>query len=54
MKLYIKQGIFSFNTFFNVFDENKNIKYNVQGKLFSLGEKFTIYNKNGEEKAYIT
>lgn len=48
MKLYIKQKIFSWFDSYNVFDENRNIVYTVQGRL-AWGHKLVIYDVNGEE-----
>lgn len=52
MKLYIKQNLISLNESFKVFDEDNSVKYEVEGKLISIGHKFTIY-KNKKEVAYI-
>lgn len=49
MKLYIIQRFLSLNDSFQVLDENEQVKYNVEGKIFSLGRKFSIYNLNGKE-----
>lgn len=52
MKLYVKQKFLSLNASFNIWDENNQEKYNVEGKLISLGRQFTIYKK-GEKIAFI-
>lgn len=53
MKLYIKKQIFSMRNHFNVYDEQEQEKFSVQGKLFSLGAKLTIYDWHDHEVAYI-
>lgn len=48
MKLLFKQKIFSWFDSYNIYDEDDNIYFKVEGKL-SLGHKFIIYDKNGNE-----
>ncbi|MDE6029436.1 MAG: LURP-one-related family protein [Clostridiales bacterium] len=48
MKLCIKQKIFSWFDGYNVYDENDNIVYKVEGRL-AWGHKLVIYDANGAE-----
>lgn len=48
MKLCIKQKIFSWFDSYNVYDENNNIVYKVQGRL-AWGHKLVIYDADGDE-----
>ena len=53
MKLYLKQKVFSFSDKYDVFDENENVIYNGEAKLFSFGAKIRLLDNMGEEKFYI-
>lgn len=48
MKLIIKQKILSWFDSYNVYDENDNVVFNIQGKL-SWGHKLVIYDTAGVE-----
>lgn len=45
--LILDQKRYTFKESFNVYDENKNIKYVVKGKLLSSTHKLAVYNNNG-------
>lgn len=51
--LYIKQKVFSWGDKFNIYDENGDERYRVQGEVFSLGKKLHIYDLNDVEVGYI-
>lgn len=53
MKLYIRKKIASIKDVFNIYDENENEKYQVQGKVFSIGAKLTVSTIDGSEVAFI-
>ena len=53
MKLYIKQRVFTWGDRFNVMDEGGDIRYTVEGQVFSLGKKLRIYDCHDREVAYI-
>jgi uncharacterized protein YxjI len=53
MKLYIKQRVFSFGDKFDIYDENGNERYCVQGEVFTFGKKLHLYSLGGDELAYI-
>lgn len=53
MKLYIKQKVFSWKDKFNITDAEQNPVYYCEGKFFSVGKKFYVQNKEGDELAYI-
>ena len=48
MKLIIKQKILSWFDSYNVYDENDNVVFNIQGKM-SWGHKLIIYDAAGTE-----
>ena len=49
MQLLIKQRVFSWGEKFNVYDEAQQVKYYVQGEVFTLTRRLHIYNANGSE-----
>ncbi len=53
MKYYIKEKVFSIGDKFNIFDEDENTLFKVEGKVFSLGNKLRIYDAYNNEAAYI-
>ncbi len=53
MNLYIKQRIFSIGDKYDICDEEQNSVYFCQGEVFTLGNKLHLYNKEGEEVAFI-
>ncbi|MHC5229052.1 LURP-one-related/scramblase family protein [Enterococcus sp. LJL99] len=53
MKLYVRKKIASIKDVFNIYDENENEKYHVQGKVFSFGAKLTVSTTEGSEVAFI-
>ncbi|MGO4937773.1 LURP-one-related/scramblase family protein [Fundicoccus sp. Sow4_H7] len=50
MKLYMEQKIFSFKEDFNVFDENRNPVYHVEGNLFAFARQMRIYDASTQEE----
>ena len=42
MNLYIKQHIFTWGDKFSVYDEAGNVKYNVEGEIFTWGKKLHL------------
>lgn len=53
MRFIVTQKIFSFADSFIIHDENQRPVYKVEGRLFSFGNKLTIYNMSGGEAVYI-
>ncbi|UUX33620.1 LURP-one-related/scramblase family protein [Fundicoccus culcitae] len=54
MQLYMEQKMFSFKQDFDVFDEDGQPVYHVEGKMFSFGRQMTIYDaKTHSELAFI-
>lgn len=53
MRYLIKEKIFSFADRFTIEDNQGYPRYEVVGKLLSLGNKLKLYNKTGEELIYI-
>lgn len=53
MKLFIKQKVLSFKDKFTVKNEAGADKYNVEGKLISVGKKLRVTDSTGNEVAYI-
>ncbi|MBQ9562854.1 MAG: LURP-one-related family protein [Lachnospiraceae bacterium] len=49
MQLRIKQRVFSWADKFDIYDENDQVKYTVQGEFFSFGRRLHIYDTYGEE-----
>ena len=50
MKLRIKQRIFTLTDNFHVYDEDGEIRYEVEAEFFSLGHHFHVYDKQtGQE-----
>ena len=52
MKLYFKRRLFSWFDSFDIFDEEGNTVYTVEGKL-AWGHKLVIYGKGGQEIARV-
>ena len=42
MHLYIKQKVLTLRDRFQVYDDNEQAKYNVEGKFISIGKKLRI------------
>jgi len=53
MALCIRERIFSWSEKYDVYDENQNVLYSVEGEVFSLGHRIHIYNAKGEEVAFV-
>lgn len=53
MVLYIKQRVFSFGDKYNVFNEQEQPIFAVQGQIFSFGAKIHVYDLAGNELYYI-
>ncbi len=53
MKLYIKQKVISLIDKFNIYDENGNEAYWVEGEVFSIGKKLDLFDKDNNHKAHI-
>ena len=52
MKFYIKQKVFSLKDNFNVYDQNEQPVYTVEGQFFSLKNKLTLKDANGNNLLY--
>lgn len=53
MDLYIRQKVFSIGDKYNVYDIHQNLRYQVQGQLFSFGAKLSLCDLAGQELLYI-
>ena len=53
MKLYMKQKVFSWRDQFKVWDEANNVRYIVEGELFTLGKRLHVYDSQSRELAFI-
>jgi len=53
MKLYIQQRIFSIGDKYDVFDEHQNVRYIVEGKVFSIGAQLSIMDYTGKPLYFI-
>ena len=53
MKLYVNEKIFSLHNKFYVKDENDMDVYEISSKVFSIGDKTTINDMQGNKVAYI-
>ncbi len=49
MNYYIKQHVLSFNSKFDILDEQGNQQYFVEGKFFKFPKQFSLYDSNGRE-----
>ena len=52
-KLYIKQKVFSFGDKYNIYNENGQAVFSVQGEVFTFGAKIHMYDTTGNEVYYI-
>ncbi len=53
MKLYMKQKVFSWKDRFTIKDASGEDRYSVEGQMISLGKKLHVYDRNGEEVAFV-
>lgn len=53
MKLYMRQKVFSWGDKFSICDEAENVRYYVEGQVFTLGKKLRLYDPTGEERCFI-
>ena len=53
MKLYMKQKVFSWGDKFRIADEYGNIRYYVEGEVFTLGKKLHLLDAGGRELMFI-
>ena len=53
MRYIIKEKIFSFSNKFQIKSMDGVGRYEVVGKFFSMGDKLKVYDRSGEERAYI-
>ncbi len=53
MKLYIQQRLFSFRDRFDIYDENYEPVYSVEGELFSLTHNLHVYDADNNEAAFL-
>jgi uncharacterized protein YxjI len=53
MNLYIRQRVFSLGDKYNVFNEQEQPVFTVQGQIFSFGAKIRLYDLAGNELYYI-
>ena len=52
-KLYLKQKVFSFKDRATVKDEREQDRYEIEGKIFSIGKNLTIRDMSGREVAIL-
>lgn len=53
MKYLVRQRLFAFNDSFYITDDQKEPVFQIEGKVFSLGNKLNIYDMKGNELIYI-
>lgn len=53
MRYLVRQRLFAFNDSFNITDEYERPVFQVEGKIFSIGNKLSIYDMSGNKKVYI-
>ena len=53
MNFYMKQRVFSWRDKFHICDEDGNEKYYVEGAMFSIGKRLTMFDAAGNEVAEI-
>ena len=53
MKLFVKEKLFSIRNKYYIYNENKELEYEIESKVISIGDKTTIYDKNHNVVAYI-
>lgn len=53
MKYLVRQRLFTFNDSFYITNEQKRPVFQIEGKIFSLGNKLNIYDMNGNKLIYI-
>ncbi|HHY65386.1 MAG TPA: hypothetical protein GX501_10105 [Clostridiaceae bacterium] len=53
IKLYIKQKVFTIGDKYNIFNEQGQVEFTVQGEIFTFGAKIHIYDATGVEVYYI-
>ena len=53
MTFYMKQKVFSWADKFNIYDENQNETYWVEGEIFSIGKKLDLFDCDNNHKAHI-
>lgn len=53
MNLYMKQRVFSWKDRFEVYDELGNVRYTVEGEVFTFGKRLHLMDTNCNERAFI-
>ena len=53
MNYYIKQKVFSWKDKFNIYDEQGNPRYYVEGEFLTIGKKLHLQDMNGNELLFI-
>ena len=53
MKLFVKEKLLSMHDRYYIYNENKELVYEIESKVISIGDKTTIYDKNHNTVAYI-
>ena len=53
MHLYMKQRVFSWNDRFEIYDELGNVRYFVEGEIFTFGKKLHVMDAWGNEVAFV-
>ena len=53
MKLYIRQKVFSIGAKFSITDEYEEIRYRVEGEVFTLAPKLHVFDAAGNEVAFV-
>jgi len=53
MRLLIKQKVFSFKDKYNIYNEDQQVVFKVEGRFFTLGAKISLSDPDGNELYYI-
>ena len=53
MKLFVKEKVFSMHNRYYIYNESDELSYEIESKVFSIGDKTTIYDKDRNVVAYI-
>ena len=50
---YMKQKVFSFRDRYKIYDENQNVVFHCEGKLFSISQKMKFIETSSEKELYL-
>ena len=53
MKYMMKEKVLSWSDTYEIKNHNEELMYTVKGKAFSFGDKLKLYDRSGQEKAFI-